>query len=115
MNDKGAWLWVDIRQVCMNLKTSKCMIQHKLNVSCFKWAPIETKAILEVSVGNLHNSLRSEEHLNLILDSHTHTVLHFTFLIIDYPNLVPRPTRPNKVIFSQTKASILQLEARAYE
>jgi len=65
-----------------------------------KWAPIETKAILEVSGGNLHNSLQSEEHLNLILNSHTHTVLHFTFPIIDYPNLVPRPTKPgNKVIF----------------
>ena len=67
-----------------------------------KWAPIETKAILEVSVGNLHNGLRNEEHLNLILDSHT--VPHFTFLIIDYPKLVPRPSRPrNKVIISQTK------------
>ena len=43
-----------------------------------KWAPIETKAILEVSGGNLHvhNGLRNDEHLNLFLDSHI--VLHFT-------------------------------------
>jgi len=27
-----------------------------------KWAPIETKAILEVSGGDLHNGLRNEEH-----------------------------------------------------
>jgi len=40
--------------------------------------------------------------LNLILD--THSVLYFTFPIIDYHNLVPRPSRPrNKVIFSQTE------------